>query len=96
MRRSKLTNLGSAVYDETIDGAHIVIKPGETKEFPRSEAVKIRGHYCGEKPVSLKLEHIPEEEKITPTTPRVYVAPDGSEHPTKEALIAHLSKGVKK
>ena len=96
MRRSKLTNFGSVVYDQVIDGNHVVIQPGETKEYPRSEAVKIRGHYCGDNTVSLRIEHIPEVQQVTPTAQRVYVAPDGSEHPNKEALVAHLAKGVKK
>ena len=57
-RKSKVTNVGTEMYDQEFNGVKYVIKPGETVILPRHLAVELRGHYCGKTHVQLKLEHI--------------------------------------
>jgi hypothetical protein len=89
--RSTLTNMLSEPYDQVVNGTRIYLKPGETKEFARSEAVEIKGHFCGQTQVGLKIVHLqsPEEEK---RTPRIYVAPDGTEFTDKVKLQEYMRK----
>jgi hypothetical protein len=80
-------------FDEVINGKRYVIKPGETINLPRSEAVEVKGHYLGQKRVCLKIVHLPEEEKRPDaTTSRIYVAPDGTEFTDKVKLQEYMKK----
>ena len=92
-KRSTLTNKLDTVYDQTVNGVHYVIKPGETIELDRYEAVSVKGYFCGPTPVCLKINHLPDKDEPKPKTGMVYVAADGKEFSTKEALLEYTKKG---
>ena len=94
-KRSTLTNVLKETYDQTVNGVHYVIKPGETIELDRYEAVNVVGHYCGPTKVCLEIKHLPYDEDdktIQRKVPKVYCAEDGKEFDTKEALQEYLKK----
>ena len=94
-RKSKLTNLHTEPYDETINGKRYLIQPGETITLGRSEAVSVRGFYR-KKITKLKLEHLPDdtveikgqEQKVVTK----YVGLDGKAYDTKEELLKAMHK----
>lgn len=96
-RRSVLTNEGSTVYDQEIRGKRYIIKPGESVELPRYEAVMVRGHFCGiNTPVHLTLKHLPIEpdgpEVSESQQQKVWCSPDGREFKSKAGLLAYMRK----
>jgi hypothetical protein len=91
-KRSTLTNMLSEPFDQVVNGKHIVIKPGETQTFARSEAVDIKGFYCGLTKVGLKIVHLPDGDEVKKETPKIYCAPDGKEFTDKNALLEYMKK----
>jgi hypothetical protein len=84
-------------YDQVINGKRYLIKAGETVTLNRNEAVDVKGFYIGaDKPVSLRIEHLPDEDDIAAQSPkRVYCAPDGKEFPTQADCLEYIA-GMKK
>jgi len=84
-QKSTLTNTGTAVYNEVVDGDHYTIEPGESITVPRRKAVAIRGQYCGTRKVTLVMKHIGDASDAQ------YVCQlDGMEFQDKASLDAHL------
>ena len=91
-KRSTLTNKLDTVYDQTVNGVHYVIKPGESVTLDRYEAVNVVGHYCGLTKVCLQINHLPDDEEPKAKSNKVYCAPDGKEFDSKEALLEYIKK----
>lgn len=89
-KRSTLTNRGKDLYDQTINGKRYLIKPGETVELDRYEAVEVKGWYIGYgKPVSLEIKHLVEKEEPE-EKPKIWCATDGREFQTKKELMEYM------
>jgi len=90
-RRSTLTNTLSEPYDQVINGKRIYLKPGETQEFDRYEAVDIKGFYPGyEVKCGLKINHLPDEDDVKIASGKVYCAPDGKEFKTQQECMVYI------
>jgi len=95
-KRSTLTNKGKTTYDQTINGKRYLIKPGETVELDRYEAVDVKGWYIGYgNPVSLEIKHLYNKDEDDKPG-KIYCALDGKEFNSKsecEEYMAALKKG---
>lgn len=65
-RRARVYNDHTDVFDQTVNGTRYRIEPKKFIELPRREAVRVRGHFCGDGVVTrLRIE--PVKEKSEPS-----------------------------
>jgi len=84
--KSKVLNTGEATFDAVVNGTRYTIEPGKDITVNRRTAVAIRGVYTPkDRPVSLKVIHIPGESKLH----ACHFC--GVEFPTKDVLTKHLT-----
>jgi hypothetical protein len=78
-------------YDQTVNGVHYVIKPGQSIELDRHEAIELVGFYPGPKiKCNLKITHLPDKDAPKPELPKMWLAPDGKEFLSKEACMEYI------